>query len=149
MTFKDAAQAMNRLYERQKDYVPRDNEPELFANLFSDENPLSGKTLADLEKAFANVLRKAKERGQLLLEIPREQVTLSDCLEELFSLLSTHPQGVLFADIFEDCRSRMQFIVTFLALLELVRQGVALVTQNETYGDIYIHPGDLKKYVRE
>lgn len=149
MMFKDAAQAMNRLYEEQKAYIPRDNEPELYANLFSAENPLEGKTLADLEKAFAKVLKKAKERGQLLLEIEREQVTLRDRLEHLYRLLCERPKGILFADAFDDCCSRMQFIVTFLALLELAHQGVLKVTQNEVYGDIYLHVGDLSKYVRE
>jgi len=149
MVFKDAAQAMNRLYEEQKAYIPRDNEPELYANLFSAENPLEGKTLADLEKAFARVLKKAKDRGQLLLEIEREQVTLRDRLEHLYQLLCRHPKGILFEDAFEDCCSKMQFIVSFLALLELAHQGVLKVTQNEAYGEIYLHVGDLSKYVRE
>ena len=43
----------------------------------------------------------------------------------------------------------MQLIVTFLALLELVHQGVVKVTQKDINDDIYLHAGDLTKYVRE
>ena len=148
MMFKDAAQAMNQLYEEQKHYISRDNEPELYANLFSAENPLEGKTLADLQKAFTKVLHKAKEQGKLLLEIEREQVTMGERLEYLYQLLQKQPHGLVFADAFADCCTKMQYIVTFLALLELVHQGVVSVTQNEAYGEIYLHIGDLTKYVQ-
>lgn len=149
MLFKDAAQAMNQLHEAQKQYFIRENEPELYANLFSNENPLDGKTLEDLQNAFTHILRKAKEQGRLLLEIEREQVTLRDRLEHLYQLLLTKRQGIIFTEAFDDCSTKMQFIVTFLALLELVRQGVVAATQNSIYGDIYLHVGDLSKYVRE
>lgn len=149
LMFKDAAQAMNQLYEEQKHYIPRDNEAEQYANLFSGENPLDGKTLDDLERAFQKVLQKAKDKGKLLLEIQREQVTLRDCLEHLYQLLQQRPQGLVFSDAFADCCSKMQLIVTFLALLELVHQGVVKVTQKDINDDIYLHAGDLTKYVRE
>ena len=149
MRFKDAAQAMNHLYEEQKHYFVRNNEPELYANLFSDENPLDGKTLDDLRNAFTQILRKAKEQGRVLLEIEREQVTLRDRLEYLYQLLSSRSDGIVFSEAFTDCSTKIQLIVTFLALLELIRQGVIKATQNSIYGDIYLHVGDLSNYVQE
>jgi len=147
LRFKEAAEAMNALYEQQRRYFSRDNEPELYANLFAAENPLDGKTIADLQSAFAKVLAKAQGRGELLL-IEREQITLRDCLEHLYQLMCGHPRGLAFSRAFSQCATRMEYIVTFLALLELARQGVIKASQNELYGEIYLHTGDLSKYER-
>ncbi len=149
MRFKEVAQTMNEMHEEQKRLFIRHNEPEEFANLFSHENPLDGKTLRDLETAFQHVLAKAKDRGVLVMQIHREQVTLEDRMEYLFHQLLDHPDGISFADVFETCNSRLSFIVTFLALLELVRQGVVVVVQSQEFGEIYLHSGDLSKYERE
>jgi len=51
--------------------------------------------------------------------------------------------------LFAGSRSRSEVVATFLALLELAHKGVLKVTQNEAYGEIYLHVGDLSKYVRE
>lgn len=147
LRFKEAAEQMNALYEQQRRYFSRDNEPELYANLFSAENPLDGKTIADLQSAFTRVLKKAISSGALL-QIEREQVTLRDCMEHLFQLLSQSKKGLAFSRAFDACATRMEFVVTFLALLELTRQGVMKINQSEQYGEIYLHKGDLSKYER-
>ncbi len=145
LRFKEAAEAMDAMYQEQRRYFSRDNEPALYADLFTRENPLDGKTVAHLQAAFTRVLQKAAGRGALLT-IQREQVTLRDCLEQLYRLVCDQPRGLAFSSAFAHCASRMAYIVTFLALLELTRQGVVKISQSELYGEIYLHTGDLSKY---
>ena len=40
-------------------------------------------------------------------------------------------------------RGKMQVIVTFLAVLELMKIGKLKVKQDETFGEIYIEAGDV------
>ena len=146
--FKEAAQYMAQLREHSSRLITRPNEQELYVNLFSAENPLAGRTLEDLRRAFSLVLAKA-EAAEPVLSIQREQVTLKDRLDVLFALISDQPQGVRFSQAFADCRGRMQLVVTFLALLELVRQGVVRASQDNQFGEIYLFAGDTKKYDRD
>jgi segregation and condensation protein A len=43
-----------------------------------------------------------------------------------------------FRDLAGPCRSRIEMITVFLSLLELFKQGVVLLCQPETFGDIKI-----------
>lgn len=146
--YQDAAKSLEAMGQRQRQYIARPNEDELYYHLFAEENPLDGKTLDDLRSAFAKVMKKAKERG-LVMHMEREQITLRDRLDRLFAQVESHPQGIAFFAVFEECESKMALIVTFLALLELMRLAVVKILQNQTYGEIYIYPGDLSKYERE
>lgn len=147
MRYKEAAQNMEQLACDQRRHFSRPNEEELYLNLFSEENPLTGKTLDDLEKAFARILHKAESRG-LVMHIEREQITLDDRFAHLLKLINENPQGISFDAAFEDCRSKMCLIVTFLALLEMVRQNLILISQGDTYQEIYLYAGDLGKHER-
>lgn len=146
--FKQAAEHLDLLARAQSRRIARPNEQELFVNLFSAENPLDGKTLADLQAAFAQVLRKAEARGRVM-QIEREQITLREKLEQLFRLISAHPGGIPFSAAFSDQDGRLALIVTFLALLELARQGVLRISQSGAYDEIYLYAGDLDNYERE
>ena len=148
MRFKEAAAQMSQLREVSERLIRRPNEQELYVNLFSSENPLSGKTLSDLQKAFAKVLEKA-EKSPSVLSIEKERVTLRDKLEQLFYLIGSHSQGLRFSEAFADCRSRMELVVTFLALLELIRQRVIRVSQDRRFGEIYMFQGERKDYDRD
>jgi len=148
MVYKDAAKTMEELIAAQRLYFARPNEDALYLNMFSEENPLTGKTLDDLRAAFAVVVKKADERG-LVMHIGREQITLHDRLDHLYGLIKRHPHGINFFAAFEECQSKMGLIVTFLALLELMRQSVVKIMQNNVYGEIYLYPGELDKYERE
>ena len=91
MRYKEAAQNMEQLACDQRRHFSRPNEEELYLNLFSEENPLTGKTLDDLEKAFARILHKAESRG-LVMHIEREQITLDDRFAHLLKLINENPQ---------------------------------------------------------
>jgi segregation and condensation protein A len=145
LSFKEAAQTMDELASQQQQYYARPNEEELYLNLFSDENPLTGKTLDDLRQAFSQVIAKAEQQG-LVMHIEREQITLADRLEYLHKLIVAHQDGVTFSTVFASCSSKMAMIVTFLALLELIRQSVVRISQTSSYAEIYLYPGDLSKY---
>ncbi|MCL1817093.1 MAG: segregation/condensation protein A [Clostridiales bacterium] len=148
MRFKEAAADMENIYKAETRHYNRPNEEELYLNLFSAENPLDGKTLADLTAAFQAVLAKVAGREEVM-NISRDDITVKDKLNEIFGILKENPQGIEFSAVFINCRSKLEMVISFLALLELVRQKVIRISQRHQFGEIYLHKGDLSRYCPE
>ncbi len=89
-----------------------------------------------LAAAFQQVLDRLPPPDQVTVEL--EQVSLTDKLAELRTMLR-HQAPVNFSGIFRHARSRLEAVVTFLALLELIRIGEARVAQASTFGEITVH----------
>jgi len=99
-------------------------EPELEVDLFS------------LISAFKAVLERAKQRPKVVL--PAEQVPIEIRIEQLLTRLS-ETQACGFEDLFDDVSSKGDLIVTFLALLEMIRLKLVRVFQAGTFGVIRIY----------
>ncbi len=122
---------MNRVYTRP-------NEDEMFLHLFSEENPLEGITMENLLAALQEVLDRVAERD-LAGEISRDEVTVKDKMKEIMRRLFFQSRGIAFKDLFRPGTSRVEIIVTFLALLELIRVGRIKAYQSRAFDDIMVY----------
>jgi segregation and condensation protein A len=113
-------------------------EPELEVDLFS------------LLTAFQAVIRRAKERPKVLL--PPEQIPLEVRMDQLLSRLS-ETDACGFEDLFADVDDRAGLIVTFLALLEMIRLKLIRVFQAGNFGPIRVYkrarPADAPHPIRD
>ena len=50
-----------------------------------------------------------------------------------------------FGDIFADARSRLEVIVTFMALLELIKARAVRAQQAKSFSELWIFPGDSRE----
>ncbi len=91
--------------------------------------------LMDLIGAFHNVLRRADIKD--VHEITVETMSVKEKISEILELLDTR-SSVAFEDIFGDGPSRNEVIVTFLALLEIIRLHLVRIEQTERFGTIRI-----------
>jgi len=110
-----------------------------FAGLFEADvvpQPRVQVNLDALAAAFQQVLDRLPPPDQVTVEF--EQVSLSDKLEELRRMLR-HQAQMNFTAIFRHARTRLEAVVTFLALLELIRIGEARVAQTSAFGEITVH----------
>jgi len=106
-----------------KDGLEFDPEPVLFeANVF------------DLISAFQKLLEKAPEH---IREITRETLTVADKINYIVERLEKE-DGVRFEELFEEGYSKVTLIVTFLALLEIIRLGLAKIYQEKAFGSIWV-----------
>lgn len=102
---------------------------------------LKGLSLEGLIEAFARVMeRRIKEEPQELVEIRErlmmEQFTLPKSMAGILRRL--RKDETLFRALLSEDPCKEEVVTLFLALLELLRQGRALVWQNDAYGDILI-----------
>ncbi len=89
--------------------------------------------------AFINILQKKPRIApkQEIREIAREKVTLDSRIKYILCVLSQKDK-ILFEDLFIDNVSTDLFIVTFLALLELIHQSKCIALQDGLGEDIWI-----------
>ena len=91
--------------------------------------------LFDLIIALKQVLDRAEERP---MEIQVEEVTIEEKMEYLRERIEPGKR-VPFASLFEEGADAMEIIVTFLALLELLRLGTFKFRQTKSFGTIHIY----------
>lgn len=92
--------------------------------------------LFSLLQAFQAVLTRARDRGATL-QVPAEVVSIETRMEQMLRRLAADgPCG--FEDLFADVSSRPEIVVTFLAMLELIRTGRIRVRQTRVCGPIRI-----------
>ena len=108
-------------------------------------------TLAKLHEIFDSVLRRQSEKIDPVRSqfgtIKKEEVRLADKLVWVADTAKKRKR-MSFRNLIAGQRSRMQMIVTFLAMLELMKYGIVEVSQEETVGDItieYVPGADLSK----
>jgi segregation and condensation protein A len=89
----------------------------------------------DLIRAFQNVVTKF--RSENLQEIFDDRFTVADKIEHLLCVVPQ--EGTIhFAGLFEDVTTRDEVIVTFIALLELIKLRQFRVTQDHLLSEIMI-----------
>jgi segregation and condensation protein A len=101
-----------------------DYEPELEVDLFT------------LLNAFQQVVQRAKLRPKMLL--PPEQIPVEVRIDQLLARLS-ETEACGFEDLFGDVNDRSGLIVTFLALLEMIRLKLIRVFQSGSFGPIRVY----------
>ena len=101
-----------------------DYEPELEVDLFT------------LLNAFQQVVQRAKLRPKMVL--PPEQIPVEVRIDQLLARLS-ETEACGFEDLFADVNDRSGLIVTFLALLEMIRLKLIRVFQSGSFGPIRVY----------
>jgi len=110
---------------RVADAAEDDFEPELEVDLFS------------LLAAFKGVLERANRKPRMV--IPPEQISIEDRMQQLLGRLS-ETEACGFEDLFADGDgSRPFMIVTFLAVLEMIRLKLIRVFQSGSFGAIRVY----------
>jgi segregation and condensation protein A len=128
--FKDAAAQLgerealqNSLYQRLPDAAEA-----------LPERPLGEVSVFDLINAFNKVLKRITQQEDLR-EIFEENFTVSDKIDLIMKLTATDVP-LKFTELFASAASRTEIVVTFLALLELIRLKQLRCLQDEPFGEI-------------
>ena len=96
-------------------------------------NPEVAVGLFDLLRVFQEILARHKE--EVLMEIEREEVTMSEMIERLRNMVRSAGELNLLT-FFQRAQSRRELVVAFLSVLELVRLSEISLRQRETFGEI-------------
>jgi len=126
------AELMRRLLEYQKykeAAVELEGRPMLDRDVFIRSSPVDTEdrseeerievSLFELLEAFRQMLEKAKP--EVFHEVILDRLTVEEKLQEILSLLQREKRSMAFHLLFSDQTSRRVIVITFLAILELVK----------------------------
>ena len=128
---RDAARELAKIFGRRVMVPAGEKAPEV---MFAPARDLTTKALSE---ALARVLAAREEVEQL----PEARVKPLVTIEEMMDRLAKRVQSAMtlsFKDFAGGTKEKVEVIVSFLALLELVKQGAVAAEQYESYGDIRI-----------
>src|SRR2546421_925999 len=133
--FKEAAVQLHDRALKQEGIFTRDGG----STPFSDAPlPLHEVGIFQLIHAFQEVIKRAEARENLG-EIFAERFTVSEKIEKILQSVA-NGASVRFSDLFDEIVSRVEIVVTFLALLELIRLNQVRATQPKLFDEIEIAP---------
>ena len=122
-------------------------EPTIPAEVAAYQPPIDTKELVadlslnQLNDIFKSVLKRQKDKIDPIRskfgEIKKEEVSLEDKMGYLTEYATSH-RFFSFRQLLEKQRSRLEIIVTFLAVLELMKSGTIYISQEKTFDDIKI-----------
>ncbi len=135
--FKEAAHALDIYAERSTLLYSRS--PKLHADLDGTREFEIKATLFDLLSAFKNINDRAAEIDieEMYETVEEETITVEDKIAFIDQQL-TNANELLFEDLFLLSSSKVDRIVTFLAILELIRIKKVVTVQTDHFESIYI-----------
>lgn len=131
--FKEAARQLDEHEQLWREVYSR--EQSQAAALESDESLLDSVSLFELVDVLQGILDR--NPGKRFMEIVPDNLTVRERMNAILEMLEEQ-ESVNFVDLFEPACHRLVIIVTFLALLELMRLRTARVFQPEHFGPILV-----------
>ncbi|MCM8765564.1 MAG: segregation/condensation protein A [Candidatus Omnitrophica bacterium] len=131
--FKEAALLLReRELKRKEEFMRSEGERQ-----FIDEegNVYFEASLFDLITAFSKAVGIISR--EVFQEIIRDEVTVEEKIHELLHLLMSK-EVIYFQELLERAKTKMEVIVTFLAILELMRLKEIIARQRQLFGEIEI-----------
>ncbi len=130
--FKDAAATLQqREIARENLFSRTPEKPD-----FTADRPIGEVSMFDLINAFQNVLKRLN-KVENLREIFEENFTVSDKIDVIIKMTASNV-ALKFSELFAGAASRTEVVVTFLAVLELIRLKQIRVLQPSEFGEIEI-----------
>lgn len=131
--FKSAAEAMRRQELTRQQYHLRQTRFPYTEEL--DLEPKLRIEMFDLLSALAGIFDRIQ--ASTTHNIEREPYTVNEKIALIFKRLQEQ-NSVTFEELFTDDKIKMEVIVTFIALLEMVKRGQLQFLQTESLGPIWI-----------
>ncbi|HRZ40522.1 MAG TPA: segregation/condensation protein A [Candidatus Omnitrophota bacterium] len=134
--FKEIAEQLKLKEQERQKLFPRKADQEFAQELKDDAKEVVFEAnLFDLINAFSKALERFKEDS--VYEVQKEEYTVEDKIHHILHSLLKRPHVVL-TDLFIESKNKMEVIVSFMAVLELIRLKEIKVIQKRLFSEIEI-----------
>ncbi len=137
--FKEAAKYLHKLDNRRRQSWSRNLSFEERVNFFPDPSV----TTKELHRAVLKVLSELKALDSLPKAKIKEAISIQEKIDQLQHRLSEQIETKL-SDLLKTAKNKSEAIITFLALLELIKQKIFVAEQETLFADVVI-----KKYYND
>jgi segregation and condensation protein A len=131
--FKEIAQELRQKETIQQEIFKR---PKIEAQPLPEESPMYFEaSIFDLITAFSSALAEVPK--QLFYEVIKDEFSIEGKIHQLLHLLLVQ-STVRLSELFTQAKNKHEIIVTFLAILELIRLKEIIIFQKEVFGEIEV-----------
>ena len=131
--YKEAAQVLKTKEEEQSHWFPRTDFS--FMERLPKEEILVEASLYDLMSAFKKILDSHPK--ETFHTINYTKVTIEERIEYVLNYLA-RKDGVVFTELFSDSPVKLVMVVTFMAILELIRLQKIYIRQTKHFSEIWV-----------
>ena len=131
--FKEVAKFLKRLDNRRKQSFVKSLTFEQKINFYPDPE-LNAKTL---HNAILNIIKGLKELDNLSKAKVKEAISIQEKIDHLQTLLGKQVETKL-SELLKTAKNKSEIIITFLALLELIKQKIFVAQQENLFADVII-----------
>lgn len=132
--YKEAAGEFNNILQKNQRSFPA-KRPKI---TFSGFTPPKGVELPDLWKTFQKLLTDMPEElVREEVQLPSEKITVEEKLTHLTGVFAKK-KSHKFSHLLKDSHSRLEAIVIFLAILEMIKVKQLTITQDKNFDEIYL-----------
>ncbi|MDB4940065.1 MAG: segregation/condensation protein [Candidatus Doudnabacteria bacterium] len=131
--FKEASKLFKTLDSNRKQSFTREVSFEDKITFYPDPDVTTDK----LRDSILNTLHSLEEINNLPKATVREAISIQDKIASLQQLLTEKIQTKM-SDLIANAKDKTEVIVTFLALLELIKQRILIVDQEQIFSEIII-----------
>ncbi len=129
--FKEVSRRIGNLFDSPRKIFSREGFWGMDGFFYPPENI----NVFDLKKTFLKIINEIPEVEKLEEEMVREIVTLEEKIDHLREALKGRMESS-FSEIVSSANDKIEIIVSFLAMLELIKQRIIHVEQKESFKDI-------------
>lgn len=136
--YKEAADDLKELEEeRSHIYTKPPSDLSSFVKSVEPEDVKLDVSLYDMLGALQKLMRRKKLQKPLQTRITRQEIPIEKRMEELLADLRHFKGRKHFYDLFPES-SKEYIVVTFLAILELLKKNSIFLEQENNFADIYV-----------
>lgn len=136
--FKQASEVLGVLQGSSGQRYFREVNPDEIRSCFPVEDPLDGIQFEELWHAFQRVVDRA-EQGEDIRMVKPDEIPVEVMVANVLRRVILQPRGLRFSQLIRG-NTRMEVIVSFLALLELLKSGKIRCEQSSEQQEIHVFP---------
>jgi segregation and condensation protein A len=133
--FKEASNSLSNIHQEHSYHHPKGIRQPVGTTAENPSEFVKHITLVDLLKVYKNIIDRLPTHTPY--SVNHEEIHLEDQLSFIRKKISKCKK-ILFSEIIKTLTSRLQIIVTFMALLEMLRIGELKLFQKEPFSDIML-----------
>jgi segregation and condensation protein A len=135
--YVDAMKKVEKMIGRKKFMFAREFSRKAILSTLNYFSPPRNLKSGDLEMAFRDILGRIKAAPQLEESLIELSISIEEKIEAIQNFIK-NAEKFNFKKVLSDAATRTEIIVSFLALLELIKQRTIDCTQDSLFGEIEI-----------
>jgi len=132
--YHDASKVLQKIINKKHFLFSRERPAVTMDKVF---NPPKSLTTEKLHQLFADVLSELEPWVNLPTEVIKKTISIRERIVNIREMVSREA-NISFKNLLKTAKDKTEVIVTFLALLELVKQKTIAVIQNNIFEDIHV-----------